>query len=848
MRIPLALWSWCDGKPVGIMQIIVGLLIVSVAYSQGSGSGAGAGPGPEGQSGSALIVSEIEEENSTERTSSDVHDAQNRTASGSTVQATSSGSTILTNTGTTATETELEIDTSSASLLDSQSGSIQSTAAPPHQSPSAVASVDDAGQAASDSTIVTEQEPTTPPKVLISEILANPVGSDTHEWIEIRNDDDRTVDITGFILRDENKAYTLGPHENGSGRLLRPGEHLVFDKSVTKISLKNTGEKIELLSGSLLLDSLEYPEALEGMSYGRSMGASPQDQYFCSPSENLPNSDEPITVSIERQSGETYGVGSVAINLEAVSQRKSLKASECRWDYGDGFYSDKCNPPSHTFKQAGSFAIKLHVDWVCGVVSRDSITVVVDEEKVEAKNITENERTSSDVHDVDEKKSEIDMKNSNSNSSAKAEKDVCSQTSTDGIIISEFLPNPTKDESTSEWIELRNTTDKRIDLCGWSLDDAEKGSKAFSLDGKLIEEDSFLILFRKETKIALNNSNDSVRLFAGDNLVDQVAYGKSVEGQSYALGDSGDFQWTGFVTPGQKNINLSSVEIGATVQRVIDGDTIEVVPLQTVPWLTNDTSSNSSSNSKREMLRIRLLGIDAPETVHPDKGVEEGGPEASAFLRELLEGQEVTLTFDERNTRDVYDRILAYVWLEDRLVQRKLIEGGFALVEEDFPFARMEEFLGWQEESGPGPGSGPEVKEGGTDAEVLPSRSRNVILPALPKLHRSGGGSSSKGEIAASDATASDSSKLEVSKQESSSSNKPSNQITNKPESSFLFQTYRNIPSHKTSDPDPHPDPIRSQLLSQALASKEEGPASSHTDLILVVMLALQGVRLIKFS
>jgi micrococcal nuclease len=82
------------------------------------------------------------------------------------------------------------------------------------------------------------------------------------------------------------------------------------------------------------------------------------------------------------------------------------------------------------------------------------------------------------------------------------------------------------------------------------------------------------------------------------------------------------------------------------VAAVIDGDTIEV-----------DVAG------RRE--RIRLLGIDTPETVDPNRPIECHGPEASALLRQLLpDGTAVRLERD-REARDHFDRLLAYVFRAD---------------------------------------------------------------------------------------------------------------------------------------------------------------------------------------
>lgn len=82
------------------------------------------------------------------------------------------------------------------------------------------------------------------------------------------------------------------------------------------------------------------------------------------------------------------------------------------------------------------------------------------------------------------------------------------------------------------------------------------------------------------------------------------------------------------------------------VVAVVDGDTIDV-------------------ELAGEVARVRLLGIDTPESVDPDRPVECYGPEASALVRTLLtEGAEVRLERDEE-ARDRYGRLLAYVFRVD---------------------------------------------------------------------------------------------------------------------------------------------------------------------------------------
>ena len=66
--------------------------------------------------------------------------------------------------------------------------------------------------------------------------------------------------------------------------------------------------------------------------------------------------------------------------------------------------------------------------------------------------------------------------------------------------------------------------------------------------------------------------------------------------------------------------------------------------------------------------RVRLIGVNTSETVHPQKAVEAFGKEASAFTKRMVEGKLVRLEFDpvaSRDGKDRYSRTLAYVFLQD---------------------------------------------------------------------------------------------------------------------------------------------------------------------------------------
>jgi endonuclease YncB( thermonuclease family) len=118
------------------------------------------------------------------------------------------------------------------------------------------------------------------------------------------------------------------------------------------------------------------------------------------------------------------------------------------------------------------------------------------------------------------------------------------------------------------------------------------------------------------------------------------------------------------------------------IERVVDGDTVWVRPTGDGPLPTNASHS------------IRLLLIDTPETVHPSKPVECGGPEASRFASELLApGTKVLLAADQGDT-DRYGRFLRYLWTADGVFYNQaVVAAGLAEVVYYAPNGQHLDFL-----------------------------------------------------------------------------------------------------------------------------------------------------------
>ncbi|MBI4672491.1 MAG: lamin tail domain-containing protein [Chloroflexi bacterium] len=113
-----------------------------------------------------------------------------------------------------------------------------------------------------------------------------------------------------------------------------------------------------------------------------------------------------------------------------------------------------------------------------------------------------------------------------------------------GLFVNEFMPNPAQDwnndgsaDDGDEWIEIYNANAFGVDLSGWQLDDVANGGAApYTLpNGATIAPNGFLLFFRADTNLALNNSNDDVRLLKPDSTVaDIISYTSSASNASWS--------------------------------------------------------------------------------------------------------------------------------------------------------------------------------------------------------------------------------------------------------------------------------------------------------------------------
>ncbi len=116
------------------------------------------------------------------------------------------------------------------------------------------------------------------------------------------------------------------------------------------------------------------------------------------------------------------------------------------------------------------------------------------------------------------------------------------------------------------------------------------------------------------------------------------------------------------------------------VIRIIDGDTVVL-----------------SMDGKET--KVRLIGVDTPETAHPNKPVERYGKEASQFIKNLLRGESVYVEYESgASNLDKYGRLLAYLYRapDGLFINLEIIRQGYGHAYTQYPFQYMELFRSYE--------------------------------------------------------------------------------------------------------------------------------------------------------
>ncbi len=230
----------------------------------------------------------------------------------------------------------------------------------------------------------------------------------------------------------------------------------------------------------------------------------------------------------------------------------------------------------------------------------------------------------------------------------------------DSIIFYKIMPNPDGNDKGSETITIKSNLGDLVDLKGWKIKNSKE--KEYELLSQTISSQEKVILDPSAFGLTLTNKADQLSLIDPvGNLIDRINWNDVNADQIVYRPD--------FFRNG----------INARVTSVIDGDTLKAI--------IND-----------EEFTIRLIGVDAPESVHPRKPIEPFGIESKTFLEQRALNREVVIEFDQ-NKFDKYNRLLAYVYSDNHLLNSELIKNGLAKTYPYFPFQKLDEFLTIEQEA-----------------------------------------------------------------------------------------------------------------------------------------------------
>jgi DNA/RNA endonuclease YhcR with UshA esterase domain len=366
--------------------------------------------------------------------------------------------------------------------------------------------------------IIEEEEIDNPPitiidNIIINELLPNPEGSDDAEWIELKNENNDSINLEGCYLEDASgNRYTFSTTDFND---LNIDNYFVLERSVSRISLNNFDETISLFNNlDEKMDEFTYSDSQENHSWAKFNNQWKKTSLLTKGYQNQEEIIHPPIAIIDLLNDKLNIDQEIILNAEN-SEDPNGQNLEYKW-YLNNSLKENNKKFQITFTTTGLKKIKLKV---------------INESELE------NEAT-------------IYLYINDSEEDLEKPGEICSGVNKE-IIINEILPNPEGSDD-AEWIELYNPNNQDINLDNWTINDI---TSSFTIN-KIIKTHDYLLIKRNESKITLNNSNEELRLLdCQNNLINELSYSKSFEGQSYAYDIiNKEYFWTENVSPTQKNI------------------------------------------------------------------------------------------------------------------------------------------------------------------------------------------------------------------------------------------------------------------------------------------------------
>lgn len=432
--------------------------------------------------------------------------------------------------------------------------------------------------------------------IVVNEFLPNP--SEGKEWVEVYLNKSSEVDLAGWKIYDGTGNVILSL----SGALTTTARFAVFD--LTSDRLNNEGDILMLKApdGSLI-DSIAYGNWNDGNTLDNAPATTKSGQTIIRKSNGLDTNNDAQDFVVTDQA--TKNNSNVTLKTETVGGGTSVKNyvvpkaiivinefvsdpadNEEEWvelyNAGEtsvelnGWYLEEGSKAKTELSGTlvpGQFKIVSPIKGNLNNIG-DIIFFKDDHENIfdqvaygvwEDGNVADNAPTATDPSSVARVCDGCSTKNpskdfvvalSPTRGKSNQSENAVQVDSKANVVINELFPDPKGDDESGEFVELKNMEGRQVNLQGWYLKDAS--GKKYKMPSVNVPAGGLFLIKRSQSKLALNNSTETVWLYAPDDtLKDKVNMSDIKEGLSFSRFEKG-WQWSGLSTPGQENILQSA--------------------------------------------------------------------------------------------------------------------------------------------------------------------------------------------------------------------------------------------------------------------------------------------------
>ncbi len=373
-------------------------------------------------------------------------------------------------------------------------------------------------------------------RVVINEIMYNPVGTDTNrEWIELYNTSTDSVDLTGWKFLESGVAHglhavqggTLLPAEGyavvtGSGALFLQEyptfSGLLFD---TSFSLVNTGEPLTIKNDEGgVSDTLSYTNLAadgNGKTWERNLQDALTESIVIGGTPGQRNSIVPVPAGNANQNIDQGNANMSSQNTNTNSPEPNTNENDGQGNHNSNANTPVSEPIFNVNSNDSPLPANQNVNFSLPNANSDGDTNQNSQENANVSFGNDNQN----------------FANSNANISSNQNVSITPVLTRGTLLINEILIQP--ESGAKEWIELYNTSGEPVDLAQVTLRD--KGGTAKVLSG-IIEGESYFVL--EPAPVSLNNDGDQIFLEnkISGTLIDTVAYGSGTSLMPSAIGKS----------------------------------------------------------------------------------------------------------------------------------------------------------------------------------------------------------------------------------------------------------------------------------------------------------------------